>query len=262
VNANADDGRTGSSRSSTTQACNGTQLFAGAPCTYTSLAGSAGLQTALSYAGQTMYPMLRTGSATSTAGAGRFVLTTPGASYGCQTLASSGCASALSSYAEGSIRFGAFSTGSWIEGPTYLVEIANYSDSALAQRGVLEMATAPTMTRSASVRFWNGSSYATVALTPTSSGIIAQSGTVTWSPGAGITVTASAAVSSTPVSSQILGENPVVNCKSDACAVRATAGSVTVNLHYQVVTPTASWNISQSTVIAGSAASASFESRS
>lgn len=263
VAAKADDLRTGSSRSSTTQACLGAQLFAGAPCTYTSLAGSTtDFKTALSYDGHTMYPMLRTGSATSTAGAGRFVLTTPGASYGCQTLASSGCASALSTYAEGSIKFGVFSTGHWNETSTPLVEIANYSDSVLAQRGVLEMATAPAMTRSAIVRVWDGLAYVTVPLTETSSGIIAQSGTVTWSPDGGVTVTAYAAVSSTPVSSPPLGENPVVNCKSDACVVRATAGSVTVNIHYQVVTPTASWDISQSTVIAGSVATASFESRS
>jgi len=228
--AKADDGRSGTSRSSVTQACNGIQLFGGAPCTYTTLAGSSEVKVSLSYAGQTLYPVLRTGSATSTSGGGRFISTTPGANYGCQTLGGSGCASARSTYDESSIKFGAFTSGSWIESPTYLVEIANYSDAVLAQRGALQKSTAPTMARTAVVRFWNGSAYATVPLTATSNGVIAQSGTVTWSPAAGVTVTASAAVSGTPVTSQVLGESPVVDCKTDTCAINATTGSVTVNL--------------------------------
>lgn len=260
--ARSDDGRSGSSRSSTTQACLGSQLVAGSPCAYTTLAGSAELKASLSFDTQTMFPMLRSGSATSTAGGGRFVATKPGTMFGCQTLGSSGCASAAATYAEGSIKFGAFASGAWVESPTYLVEIANYSDSVLAQRGSMQASTAPTMTRSGTVRFWNGSSYATVALNETSTGVLAQSGTVTWSPGAGITVTASAAVSATPVSVQTLGEVPVVTCSTDACATSATAGSVTVNLRYQVVTPTGAWDIYQSSVITGSAASASFEKRS
>ena len=263
IGGRGDDGRTGSSRSSTTQACNGTQLFAGSPCTYTSLTGTAQVSATQSSSGQTMYSVLRSGTTDSTSGGGRFIATPPGAMFGCQTLGSSGCTSARSTYEENQLRFGTFTSGSWVGGAQYLVQISTYKDSVLTQRGALQQSTAATITRTAGIRVWNGTAYsANIPLTATSSGAIAQSGTVTWNPGGGVTVTASASVSATPVSAQVLGENPVVDCSTDACATTATAGSVTVNLRYQVVTPTASWDIYQSSILTGSAASASYERRS
>ncbi len=261
LSARSDDSRTGSTRANTTQACLGTQLFAGEPCTYTELSGSGGMFASLGINSSTMHPLWRSSSATSTAGGGRFLASKPGTQYGCQTLDASGCAAARASYEETSLRIGHFTSGTWDQGITTLIEIANYSDTVRTERGSVQMSTAPSMTRTATVRYWNGSSWATVAVNASSSGTVASTGEVTWAPSGGVSVTASGSVSATPVSSQVLGEDPVVNCKDDSCVVYANAGSITISVRYVITSPWGNWELNQQTVMAGSAATNSFDRR-
>jgi len=257
----SDDARTGSTRANTTQACLGTQLFAGEPCTYTELSGSGGIYASLGANSATMHPLWRSGSAGSSAGGGRFLGSKPGAQYGCQTLDASGCASARASYQETSLRVGHFTNGSWDQGISTLIEIANYSDAVRTERGSVQMSTAPSLDRDATIRFWDGSNVVTSSISETSSGTVASTGELTWSPGGGVTVTASGSVSATPVATQVLGENPVVNCKDDSCVVYANAGSITVSVRYVITSPWGDWELNQQTVLAGSAATTSFDRR-
>lgn len=261
LSVRSDDTRTGSTRSNTSQACLGTQLFAGEPCTYTELTGSGGIYASLGAAGGTMHPLWRSASASSTAGGGRFLGSKPGTQYGCQTLDASGCASARSTYQESSLRIGHFTSGMWDQGITTLIEIANYSDTVRTERGSVQMSTTPSIDRDAVIRYWNGSSMATVAVNETSSGTLASTGEVTWSPGGGVSVTASGSVSATPVATQVLGENPVVNCKDDSCVVYANAGSITISVRYVITSPWGNWEMNQQTILAGSAATSSFDRR-
>jgi len=257
----SDDSRTGSTRSNTTQACLGTQLFAGEPCTYTELSGAGTMAASLGINSATMHPLWRSSNAISTAGGGRFLASKPGTQYGCQTLDASGCASARASYQETSLRVGHFTNGGWDQGISTLIEIANYSDAVRTERGSVQMSTAPSLDRDATIRFWNGSNVVTTNINESSSGTIASTGEVTWSPGGGVSVAATGSVSATPVASQVLGENPVVNCKDDSCVVYANAGSITVSVRYVITSPWGNWELNQQTVLAGSAATTSFDRR-
>ena len=116
------------------------------------------------------------------------------------------------------------------------------------------------LNRQATIRYWDGSSWDTVFVTSSSSGTVASTGEVTWNPG-GVTVTASGSVSATPTASQVLGEDPVVNCKDDSCVVYANAGSITVSVRYVIASPWGNWELNQQTIIAGSAATTSFDRR-
>lgn len=257
----SDDSRTGSTRANTTQACLGTQLFAGEPCTYTEMSGSGGMYASLGINSSTMHPLWRSSSATSTAGGGRFLASKPGTQYGCQTLDASGCTAARASYQENSLRVGHFTSGLWDQGISTLIEIADYTDNVRTERGSVQMSTAPSFSRTATVRYWNGSSWATVFVNSGSNGTVASTGEVTWAPSGGVNVTASGSVSATPVSSQVLGEDPVVNCKDDSCVIYANAGSITVSVRYVITSPWGNWELNQQTVIAGSAATTSFDRR-
>jgi len=257
----SDDSRTGSTRANTTQACLGTQLFAGEPCTYTELSGSGGMYASLGINSSTMHPLWRSSSATSTAGGGRFLASKPGTQYGCQTLDASGCTAARASYQEDSLRVGHFTSGLWDQGISTLIEIADYTDNVRTERGSVQMSTAPSFNRTATVRYWDGSSWASVFVNSGSNGTVASTGEVTWAPGGSVNVTASGSVSATPVSSQVLGEDPVVNCKDDSCVIYANAGSITVSVRYVITSPWGNWELNQQTVIAGSAATTSFDRR-
>ena len=257
----SDDSRTGSTRANTTQACLGTQLFAGEPCTYTELSGAGNMYASLGINSTTMHPLWRSSGATSTAGGGRFLASKPGAQYGCQTLDASGCAAARATYQETSLRIGHFTSGAWDQGISTLIEIADYTDNVRTERGSVQMSTAPSFNRTATVRYWNGSAWATVFVNAGSSGTLASTGEVTWAPGGSVNVTASGSVSATPVSSQVLGEDPVVNCKDDSCVIYANAGSITVSVRYVITSPWGNWELNQQTVIAGSAATTSFDRR-
>ncbi len=261
VGARSDDTNSGSSRSNVSTACDGVQLLAGEPCSFTTLSGSGGLYTSLSLNSNTLYAAYRASSTTATAGGGRFASTSPGANYGCSPLVTSGCTSARATYNETLLRFGYLSSGAWNEGPTSLVEIADYSDSVLVQRGANQMSTAATMSRTATIRYWNGSSMVTSSVNASSTGDVATTAPVTWSAGGGLSVTAQATVSATPVSSQVLGEDPVVDCTSDTCAATATAGSLTVSIRYTITSATSTWNVNQATVLSSSSATASYDRR-
>jgi len=260
--ATADDARTGTSRSNMSQACLSSQLFAGEPCTYTDISGSGSMSVSLGTGGSPLYALWRSGSAVSTAGGGRFLANKPGAQFGCQTLDASGCTSGRAEHQEASLRLGHFQTGTWDQGITTLVELANYSDSVRTERGSIQTANPAAMTRTGTIRYWDGTVWKTVALTATSSGTLATTGILTWTSPDGVTVEASGSVSATPAASQLLGETPVANCKADTCAISANAGSVTVSISYLITTPAGEqWELSQQTVLAGSAASASFDRR-
>ncbi|WP_228372948.1 type IV pilus modification PilV family protein [Demequina subtropica] len=256
LKAKGDDVRSGTSRSSTTQSCFASGLYAGSPCSYTDLSGAGDLEMSVSVASNTMYPVVRRGTAASTAGGGRFTTSVPGTAFGCQTLSSSGCTSASGTFKETQLGIG-YLAGGWGGGSDYLVEVS-YQDSVLGQRGASQMAVAPTVTRSATVKLSSGSP---ISIGASSSGVIATGAPVTWSPTGGVVVTATAAVSATPASTTQVGEDPVVDCSTDVCAVTANAGSITVSVKYQVVTSTGSWDMYQNTVIAGSSVSASYERR-
>lgn len=261
VRARSDDGRTGQSTSSTNQPCQVGQLGAGDPCTYSQLSGSGDFFATLDVESDSLQAMSRQGSATSTAGAGRFAFNTPGTDYGCQDLAQSGCASARATYQEQTLRIGAPGSGTWEEGAPYLVEIGSYTDSVLVQRGFLQASQPASLSRTATVRFWDGGSVQTTPVSSGASGVVAQTGEVTRQLTGDVTIVASAEVAVTPVSEQKLGEDPVVDCVEDVCALSANAGSITVSVQYEITTSEGTYRIYQSTIITGSTAGAAFERR-
>lgn len=171
-----------------------------------------------------------------------------GTSTHCTSATGVGCVGASVQRSLGSARAGGLapltsgdkilnSTGADVSGsfgsassPTSLVTVSGYTDRARAESGLGAGATA-TPTRAGTLKYWNGSAFATVDLStagaqvytvPVTTGaygstLVAVNGTVT--------LTAPAAVAT--------GASP---CLVAACALKASAGSVVANLTYAVST--------------------------
>ncbi len=203
-------------------------------------------------------------NSTDDAWAGKFSSTTTGSLVvGCSPVKGSGCVASGAQQVLGDVVIGKLLSGTWVEGATDgLVVIDGYSDTVKVQRGVDLTTTTGALTRSGSIKYWNGSGYTDVGINENSStatGTLAAMNVppTTWNaPGA--VVTAETNILVTGSSSKTGGSTP---CKDvNVCTVRATNGAITVTVSYSVVPTTGTpWILTVSTTINGSTASARFE---
>ena len=170
--------------------------------------------------------------------AARFLTQAGSTAVGCTALSGPGCTSAGASRDIGTIRFGTVSSGTWSGGATTLVEITNLKDSVLVQRGASQKATPATVTRSGTLRYWDGTSTQTVTFTKdtTFTAAIGPATYVAADPGYWIEVVSGSV-------SIAAADEPAVNnedaaCLETACSVYANSGIITVQ--YQVVVHTPS----------------------
>jgi|GEM_PF-393098 len=266
--ARADDTRSGVADASTTTACatgiTAATIPAGSPCSHTVFGNSTATT---GYAILTIDGTdLQLGRVLHGAGnasadhawSGRFSTTAGTANTGCTTVSGAGCVSAGANRTAGEINIGSV-TGGWTGGKAAngIVRITGYTDSVMAQRGVNQKNTAASLTRTGTVSYWNGSTYANVALgAGTSAGY--TTGTVEWE-SANIKVTATGRVTITP--SQQASVYTDATCKNTACEVNASNGNITVAIQY-LITPKSGavdpFVISVTTQINGSSAAATF----
>lgn len=272
LTARADDSRTGVLDASVTQACNtgvgAAQVPASDPCASALLNGSTvnsgymtlGLGSDSLSLGRVRH---ESGTTSDSAWAGRFAPGVLGNTVtGCQVLADAGCVSAGANRYVGDIRIGAVLSGSsmWDGGaaPQGLVNISNYRDQVGTQRGSQQISAAPTLERSGTVSYWNGSGYSSVNAT-LNQDVTHDIGSVTWTT-ALATVTASGSVVIAPSSTAVAGLDPL--CKEEACSVDARTGTITVRVTYYIVPADVSiapFQMTSVTLVNGSQASASYK---
>ncbi|WP_062213715.1 type IV pilus modification PilV family protein [Demequina oxidasica] len=272
MDARSDDRRQGNLDASVLQACNtgvgAATVPASNPCA-SAVLGASNVNSgymSLNFGSESLRlgrVKHESGTSTETAWSGRFAPGVAGNSVtGCQVLSDAGCVSAGADRSIGDINVGAVITGStsWDDGdaPQGLVTVSGYHDNVSAQRGSQQTSAAPTITRNATVSYWNGSGYSTISASVNQS-VTRALGAATWTtPLASVTASGSVVVS--PSSTTTEGTDPA--CKLTACAIDARNGSITVNVKYYVVPVDASiapFDLSVSTMINGSQAAASYK---
>jgi hypothetical protein len=149
--------------------------------------------------------------------------------------------------------------GSWDSGaaPLGLVYITNYTDSVRAERGSNQETSAASFTRTGRVYYWNGSSYSSFSISPTTS---RENSTVrvTYDAGGGaVQILAEATVRVDPRVE--LPSAPGTDCSVERCSINASNGAITITLR-QWVAPggTNPFLIESITRIQGSSATAGF----
>lgn len=267
LESRADDTRVGLGDASTTVACttgiSATTIPAGNPCSHTAYGNSSSTS---GYASLTLdgSKVLELGRVLHGAGnlssdhawAGRFATVAGSASVGCTVVSGAGCVSAGANRTVGEIRVGYFSGGWSGKATAGLVRVTSYSDSVVAQRGVNQKTSAPTIARSASLLFWNGTSYQTVAIGASTSGTWSTTA-VDWSSG-GFKVTATATITVTPSNTTTVASD--ATCKATACEVNASNGNITVTTAYLIEPPGGvdPFIVTVATQVNGSTAAATF----
>ena len=267
----SDDTRASVLDASTTQACStgSTLTPAGEPCAHTSIAKN--LQnTGYAYLslGAKNFRLAEvlsgSGDSVDHAWAARFAkLAGSGPTVGCTMISGSGCVSAGVSRTIGKTVIGQSMNGNWDGNfaPDGLVVISGYSDSILTQRGTNQAATVSTTTRSGSVKYWSGTSYATVpSLAAGASLAKTVLPPVTYTSGDFLMV-ANATIAISSGASSVTGTGDPT-CKAAACTISASNGSINVTVRY-TITPTditmAPFVLEVVTLVNGSQAGASFK---
>lgn len=269
ISARSDDTRLADVDVSMTQQCTtgltGGALVAGTACSHPSI-GVNGQDTGyaeLSIGGSglrlTRVEHTSGNISTDDAWAGKFSTTAGSSVVGCQAVTGSGCIASGAQQKLGGVVIGKLLSGNWDEGAANgLVIINGYGDSVKVQRGVNQTTSTGTLARSASISYWNGSTYDTLAVNAGTTTLPALNvGVATWKP-PGAVVTATGTILVTGSSAAVAGVAP---CKDvNTCTVSARNGAITVTISYAVV-PTVGtpWTLTVSTSINGSSASASFK---
>lgn len=272
IHARSDDRRQGTLDASVTQACStgvsAAKVPASNPCASAELGGSnlksGYLELELGSERLQLGRVLHgVGTTEETAWAGRF---TPGVNgntvTGCQVLVGAGCVSAGAERYIGDISIGAVVTGStsWDGGDASqgLVVISDYHDSVGVQRGSQQTDTAPTISRSGTVSYWNGSHYLSVTAGETRD-VTLTIAEATWTTPLA-TVTADGKVTIAPSSTETGYLDP--QCKAETCSVDARNGFISVRVNYTVVptdTTIAPFELVSTTRVEGSQASATYK---
>jgi len=244
VSVRGDDGRSGTVTASTTTSCatpSGSFVPAGQPCaaSSTSASGVSTLGASWSYTNalgtQTLNLVAMAPSAAGKSGAwvGRYVqggsVGIAGAT-GCSALTGAGCVSAGANSYLPTVTIGKFASGGWDSGAASngLVTISGYRDSVLVQRGGSQQTTPGTYVRRATISYWNGFSYSTIAVgdaTATS----ASTGAVTWT-ALDMTISAQATVSVSAPSTRDSGSD----CTVDRCRIQVDTGLISVTVRVTV----------------------------
>lgn len=156
-------------------------------------------------------------------------IATPGTlATGCTSLLDSGCTSSRAGQATGTVTIGggpAWDGGSATSG---LVRVTSYSTSARSEYGANQLDVAPTVSRTGSVQWWNGTSYSTISLSA-STDVTQSFGPVTRTEGAR-SIRAVGTVSVLPAT--VARTNPDPTCKADGCSLEATVPPVTISVTY------------------------------
>ncbi|RYV52873.1 prepilin-type N-terminal cleavage/methylation domain-containing protein [Pengzhenrongella frigida] len=223
----AGSGVSGVAKASTVASC-AAGIPAAQPCGAVTTSGGAASSAALIVAGTTNFPIATFATGTSSAFGGRFT-TTPGTvSVGCTALTGAGC---ISAGAQRTLGASTFAAGPWTSpsAPTSLVQLAGgYTDSVRVERGVSQLATTATMTRTGTLTYWNGTALQSVTITPSLSANYTTAG-VSWTAGA-FTVAAVSTISITPAGALPL--SPDAACATSPCSIDANAGSITIATTY------------------------------
>lgn len=241
-------------RSSMTTSCQ-TGVPAGEGCASTTVSGGTGSSAELSVGSQAFGLAAFAVPTTSTFSA-RFIRNVGTTAVGCTVLTGPGCASGGATRTTSGTS--AFGTGPWSAGaaPSGLVTITGLGDSVLAQRGLSQPGTALTASRTGTIKYWNGSTYATVTLSPTSSGTFHTS-TVTWTSG-GLSVQATATVTVAASSSAVQASDPTA-CLTAACSISGDSGTITVTTNWLVNDGATQYGLAASAFCGTTRATASFK---
>ncbi len=255
VTVDGDEGRNGAVTASTTSACNigAYSLPAHQPCAAARVDAnwSSPLKATWLFEGEHMDLVTANAPPTNASWAwvARFHLGQASGSplyTGCSALSGAGCVSAgATSYGPPIIQVGKMVSSGWDggEAPDGLVNVQDYADSVLVQRGAAQSATDPTISRTATISYWSGTGYITLPPVVTSTVGTWSTGHVSYS-GANVTVTGSATIS---VSGPITRESGS-NCAVDRCRAQADAGLISVTLTL-VVEPTSGTSYMLETVL-------------
>jgi prepilin-type N-terminal cleavage/methylation domain-containing protein len=248
----AGTGASGTAGASTTTSCR-SGVPAGQPCGSGDLSGGTASTVTLR-AGTTSFvaASIGTGGA-SKAFSARFSSAPGTSSVGCTTLSGAGCAAGGASHTVGTTVLGG---GPWTGATTGLVKVSSYSDSVLVQRGDAQKATAATASRSATISYWNGTGYATLAVTRATDQVLTVPA-VTWTDGTR-TVTASARVTVTKSADLAVASDPA-GCTGDGCTLDSDTGTITVAVTYTVTEGAVQQALSVVTDLGSSRASAAYK---
>lgn len=271
LSGRSDDTRAATVTTKTTASCPTGLTFAvtaGAPCASSLVPGSsAGAPyMTLGVDGKDLNLTAVTSSTTTVydqAWAGRFATVAGNSSVGCTSVSGTGagCTSAGAQQAFGTVTIGDVKQTSTWDGaaPNGLVVISSYQDSVRVQRGESDFATAPVFSRSATVQYWNGTSYSSQSIGASTADSWTIPDTV-WT-GSGATITASGSVL---VSGSSTTSASTTDCVGgDGCIVDASNGDITVSITYLIEPTGASslspWSLTVKTTLNGSQAGARFE---
>ncbi|WP_158580713.1 prepilin-type N-terminal cleavage/methylation domain-containing protein [Cellulomonas rhizosphaerae] len=240
-------------RASTVASC-ATGIAAGEPCASTDAKSNAPTRVSFGVKSATFQVASVAASSTTSTFGGRFT-TTPGATaIGCTSLTGAGCVAAGVSRALGNVAVGG---GTWSGGAASsgLITVTGYADGTRVERGAAQTASAPVTTRSGTLKYWNGSSYTTIALGTTTSKSV-STGSVTWS-GGGYTVTAAGSVLVTPSASSVT--SAATGCTGEGCSLSSETGLVTVSVQYRVEGHGGVQSFVVATTLGGARASAAYK---
>ncbi|WP_062517165.1 prepilin-type N-terminal cleavage/methylation domain-containing protein [Demequina gelatinilytica] len=261
----ADDGTTGTLRATSARSCpvfvNSSSIPATQTCGVSSAGGASDRPVStLSVSGNaiTLSKVSSGSSPSSDAWVGRFSEAIVGnTDTRCFAVANAGCASAGSRMGFSQATFGQSSSWEDSDAADGLVEISNYAEILVADRGSLQLTDVWTATRAAQIRIWNGTDYTTIVVDADTNGTWSAPAVTFETSNAVVTATAELLVS--PTTSQTTGASP---CKTEACAVSLTSGLITVDVELQVEPKAADadpFQISSSTTIGSGVASVSYK---
>jgi prepilin-type N-terminal cleavage/methylation domain-containing protein len=241
--------RPGDALVSATVSCR-TGIPAGQPCAYATLGNrtpdtnfEASSNFFLQFESDLIRLMRRlneSGGNTDAAWAGRFTSAAGTAAVGCTVLTGPGCVSAGAERNLGTIAFGTiFAATTWSGGNTDVVRVENYQDSVRVERGHngTQKNSPAVVTRSGTLRYWNGSSMATLNITPDTNTTVSL-GTGTWTSNNGnhSMELVGGQVQITPAERPAVS-NPDANCITAECQVFASSGTIVVSMEIIIRTP-------------------------
>ena len=193
----------------------------------------------------------------------------PGSStIGCTTVTGAGCVAAGADRTNAVLDIGKIITGTgtvdqWTgnaaaEGMV-LIEAGPgclfYEDSVQVERGTSQTTTAPIVSRCGNLRYWNGVGYSSMTITKDTSAVV-DTAPVTWDDGT-VTVSATTQVQVQPAVITTVATDP--ECKTDACTVSASTGSISIVSIYHIVWNSKEHDLIVTTKVTGSNASASYK---
>ncbi len=269
----------GSTHSSVSEAC-AVGVAAGTPCAQANIGGLTKSRVRLDYTNSAaerfgMSPWYR-GSATGTAKeswVARFSDSANPGTIACTTVTNEGCVAAGASASSASIHFSFPEARVWKDSGNNdaawngIVYITAYQDEVKVERGHDQKTTAPVITRSATLWFWDDdiADYVEVPINVSTNRVIEapEIPVLTWTPpGGNINVIATTTVTITgDIPPGLSDDDP--ECVADLCKISASVGAISVSTTYEVTVDdgaggTYEYEINVGATLTGSQASAGY----